>query len=247
MSMSEYSITSSSEDETPDRLANLRLTESPSGSQVDPSDKYFPRPGASVASLSDAKYGRKTPKRNETVPMPMTTADTEHLNVPDSNRPANRLRSATNPHPPTEGTVPTRTVSQHEQQLRRERAASISSTKTFTSGGAESIFRLLPRESRSAIMRMLAVEPTIRCTLLDLLAGRGKDDMMCACGSPDCNGAIGMPPSEVTGIQEDEADEGDEWVQNIECCSHPRQNGEKIKHSHIKVVQEEKPKKRLFH
>ena len=87
MSMSEYSITSSSEDETPDRLANLRLTESPSGSQVDPSDKYFPRPGASVASLSDAKYGRKTPKRNETVPMPMTTADTEHLNVPDSNRP----------------------------------------------------------------------------------------------------------------------------------------------------------------
>jgi hypothetical protein len=94
---------------------------------------------------------------------------------------------------------------------------------------------------------MLAVEPTIRCTLSDLLVGRGKDEMMCACGSPDCNGAIGMPPAEVTGIEENEADEGDEWVQNIECCSRAKVNGQQVKHSHIKVVQEEKPKKRLFH
>jgi serine/threonine protein kinase len=243
MSMSSYSMTSSSEDEGSDRLANLHLTESPSGAQQDPSDKYFPRPGASVASLSDARYGRKTPTRNETVPAPMGGGD--RLNVPDQR--GNRLRSATIPHPPAEASVPTRTVSQHEQQLKRERAASISSTRTFTSGGAESIFRLLPRESRSAIMRMLAVEPTIRCTLSDLLVGRGKDEMMCACGSPDCNGAIGMPPAEVTGIEENEADEGDEWVQNIECCSRAKVNGQQVKHSHIKVVQEEKPKKRLFH
>lgn len=247
MSMSEYSITSSSEDdsETTPAMSKLRLQESPSEIR-DPSDKYFPRAGDSVSSLPASRLASKAfPPRQGTVPAPMTG-----LNVPDNNNPnraSNRLRSATNPHPPSDHPHPTRTVSQHEQQLKRERAASISSTRTFISGGAESIFRLLPRESRSAIMRMLAVEPTIRCTLSDLLTGRGSDDMMCACGSPDCNGAIGMPPSEVTGISEDEADEGDEWVQKIECCSHAKKTGEKVKHSHIKVVSEEKPKKKLFH
>lgn len=138
------------------------------------------------------------------------------------------------------------TVSQHEQQLKRERAASISSTRTFQTGGAESIFRLLPRESRSAIMRMLAVEPTIRCTFSDLLKGRGHDDMMCPCGSADCGGNISLPPAELTGVSPEDIDHGDEWIQNIECCSH-LQPGQKPGHSHIKVAEEKPAKKKFFH
>jgi hypothetical protein len=95
------------------------------------------------------------------------------------------------------------------------------------------------------MMRMLAVEPSIRCTFSDLLKGQGKDDMMCPCGSPDCGGATSCPPAELTGVSIDEEDDGDEWVKNIECCSHTP--GQPSKHSHIKVIPEEKPKKKLFH
>lgn len=227
-------------------LMTLRLQESP-GDMKDRSDKYFPRAGDSVSSLPTSRYNTNAapapgaPRQVGTMPPP----ETEDLLNPD--RVPNRLRSATNPNPPADIPTPTRTVSQHEQQLRRERAASISSTRTFTSGGAESIFRLLPRESRSAVMRMLAVEPSIRCTLSDLLVGRGKDDMMCSCGSPDCGGNLGLPPTEVTGITDGEDDAGDEWVQGIECCSRARAKGEKVTHTHIKVVQDEPKKKGLFH
>jgi hypothetical protein len=92
-------------------------------------------------------------------------------------------------------------------------------------------------------MRMLAVEPTIRCTLSDLLVGHGRDDMMCSCGSVGCGGNVSSPPSEITGLGIDEDDDGDEWVKGIDCCSH----GGKPGHSHIKVIQEEKTKKKLFH
>jgi len=48
---------------------------------------------------------------------------------------------------------------------------------TFTSGAADSIFRLLPRETRSALSRMMAVEPSMRCTFGDLLRGRRYSDI----------------------------------------------------------------------
>ncbi len=98
-------------------------------------------------------------------------------------------------------------------------------------------------------MRMLAVEPSIRCTLSDLLVGKGKDDMMCSCGSAECSGGVNSPPAEILGLNNNEAevdDDGDEWVKSIECCSHPQTRGHP-KHEHIKVVSEEKPKKKLFH
>jgi hypothetical protein len=149
-----------------------------------------------------------------------------------------------NSSPTKPGASPKRQMSTIEVQRQRERAASISSTKTFTSGGAESIFRLLPRESRSAIMRMLAVEPSIRCTLSDLLVGHGNDDQMCACGAADCSGGVHYIPQAITGVDHKD-DDGDHWIQNIECCS--RMIGKPVNHKHIKVVQEEKPKKKLFH
>ncbi|SPO21304.1 related to HRK1 - Protein kinase with a role in ion homeostasis [Ustilago trichophora] len=59
---------------------------------------------------------------------------------------------------------------------RSDSVSSASSQTTFTSGAADSIFRLLPRETRSALSRMMAVEPSLRCTLGDLLRGRRFSD-----------------------------------------------------------------------
>jgi len=62
---------------------------------------------------------------------------------------------------------------------RRERTDSVA---TFHGGGSESIFRLLPRETRPALRRMLFVEPASRCTLTDLLKGKGKtSSLLCGC------------------------------------------------------------------
>ena len=73
-------------------------------------------------------------------------------------------------------------------------AASIaSSAGTLSSGAADSIFRLLPRESRPALMRMLAIEPRIRATLADLLRG-GEDG-------------------------EIDKSKADPWIASLRCCT----------------------------
>lgn len=236
-SVDDSAISSSDDERGAPSLATLQLRESPEGIK-DRSDQYFPRRSDTTTSVPG---GRSIQHRQDTLPVP------EYR--PDRLSPSsvgNRNRSATSPHALV-AEPPTQTVSQHEQQLKRERAASISSSRTFQTGGAESIFRLLPRESRSALMRMLAVEPSIRCTLSDLLKGQGKDAMMCPCGADNCGGSASCPPVELTGVSRDEDDHGDEWVQNIECCSRLIGTGRSSTHTHIKVVPEEPKKKKLFH
>ncbi|ODN99364.1 HAL protein kinase [Cryptococcus wingfieldii CBS 7118] len=251
---------SSSDDDGPHgRLAHLNI-HAGDGRQ-DPSDLNFPRRSDSVVSVPASRYATKggltpaakNPKRQGTLPPQARVRQTEgtgrHRAVSTPSQPptpgadhrVNPMTSATG-HLALEQSSAARA----DSQARRERAASISSTRTFQSGGAESIFRLLPRESRSAVMRMLAVEPSIRCTLSDLLVGRGKDEMMCPCGSEDCSGSVSVPPEEITGLTAQEMDDGDEWVKGIDCCSH--HPGRPGNHQHIKVVGgEEKPKKKLFH
>ncbi len=251
-SISEVSATSSSSDETRQtpHMANLQLHESPGGLQ-DRSDQYFPRRSDTAVSVPTSRLPSQVFDPRQVNPFAPSSPKPDLLMPGDV--PYGRNRAVTSPPVPTTPTVenPSRVVSRqdqqnkHERQLKRERAASISSTRTFQTGGAESIFRLLPRESRSAVMRMLAVEPSIRCTLSDLLDGRGKDNQMCTCGSPDCGGNISLPPPEVTGVSSEDDDTGDEWVRNIECCSH--HPGRPSSHKHIRVVTEEKQKKKLFH
>lgn len=131
-------------------------------------------------------------------------------------------------------------VSTDTPRRRRPRSDSKSSVATFHSGGAESIFRLLPRETRPALRRMLFVEPTARCTLTDLLRGKGKsNDLLCGChthdkDSPKCEDHIDEPEDE---------DEGDEWLRSIQPCS---REGVQPLHTHIKVTVDEKAHKRRF-
>ncbi|KAF9567552.1 Pkinase-domain-containing protein [Agrocybe pediades] len=77
--------------------------------------------------------------------------------------------------PPSSATSPELSPS----AKRRQRTDSV---VTFHGGGSESIFRLLPRETRPALRRMLFVEPASRCTLTDLLKGLGKtSSLLCGC------------------------------------------------------------------
>jgi len=119
------------------------------------------------------------------------------------------------------------------------------SAATYNGGGAESIFRLLPRETRPALRRMLFVEPTARCTLTDLLKGRGKTSgLLCGCQGRGSNG-VDTPPGgfcEDHDCDPDEEDDGDEWLKSIVPCA----DGVPAKHVHIKVATDEKQHKRRF-
>jgi hypothetical protein len=129
-------------------------------------------------------------------------------------------------------------------KISRKRTDSVT---TFSSGGAESIFRLLPRESRPALRRMLFVEPSARCTLTDLLKGKGKSSgLLCGCHAVPGNSGVNTPPGghcvDHDCSPEDE-DEGDEWLKSIRPCSAPDHIPD---HVHIKVAVEEGKHKRRF-
>lgn len=135
---------------------------------------------------------------------------------------------------------------------RRPRADSAASVATHSGGigSAESIFLLLPRETRPAIRRMLHVEPEARCTLTDLLKGRGKTSgLLCGCqrhkGEQSSSRGIDTPPGPCQDhdLSADEEDDGDAWLKNIKTCSTP---GVIPEHTHIKVAVEDKAHKRRF-
>jgi hypothetical protein len=102
---------------------------------------------------------------------------------------------------------------------------------------------------------MLFLEPASRCTLTDLLKGRGKTSgLLCGC-QRDKNVAAGANANAESSSSSftagycvdhddgDEEDDGDEWLKSIQPCSIP---GIVPKHVHIKVAVEEKQGRRKF-
>lgn len=158
---------------------------------------------------------------------------------PHPSTPSSRARAATSP--PTSNT-PVATASPLPSLVPKSTQPNIDNT------GVDSIFRLLPRETRPALMAMLSVEPSIRCTLSDLLKGLGNDALVCRCGGVECGGGMNTPPGTASppNEAEDGTETGDEWLKSISCCSHF--GGAHTAHSHVKIEagSEEKTKKRFF-
>ena len=135
----------------------------------------------------------------------------------------------------------------------RPRADSTASVATYNGGigSAESIFLLLPRETRPAIRRMLFVEPEARCTLTDLLKGRGKSSgLLCGCHRHDDGSSshgINTPPGgcQDHDLSAEEEDDGDAWLKSLKTCS-TLKPGAQPDHTHIKVTVDEKAHKRRF-
>lgn len=134
----------------------------------------------------------------------------------------------------------------------RPRANSGASVATFHGGGAESIFRLLPRETRPALRRMMHIEPSARCTFDDLLGSLsalynpsctckpGSGATRCHCHETDEDSAFAEGDEEDV---EEEEDETDPWLRSIIPCSLENIAPD---HLHIKVAVEEKTHKRRF-
>ena len=152
---------------------------------------------------------------------------------------------------------------------------SLDSQTTYKSGAADSIFRLLPRETRKALSRMMAVDPNMRCTLGDLLRGRRYSEIespltrtpvMSRSNSSDMlHKAMTQSHSQqhhntkdthdalaaLTHAEfEDEDDFGDEWLKAVRTCGHlaAEGKGEQPDHPHVQPqIEESKRKHSLFH
>ncbi|EJD05823.1 Pkinase-domain-containing protein [Fomitiporia mediterranea MF3/22] len=230
------------------------LAQSESPRAVDPSDLKFARPSAETTSAPASPVLRPTDVSPELEDPSVAAA----LETPKAERRPPRS-SSTPISPSDDAPTPVSRVPRQEVDDASTKSGTLTvpaprkrtdSVVTTNAGGADSIFRLLPRETRSALRRMMHVEPTARCTLTDLLKGKGKHSAL-LCG---CTTASGTKPTE-SGIDspghcqdhccdpEDE-DDGDEWLKSITPCY---ANVKKPDHSHVKVTVEDKPaKKRLF-
>ncbi|KAJ3720567.1 kinase-like domain-containing protein [Lentinula raphanica] len=85
---------------------------------------------------------------------------------------------------------------------------------------SQSLFLLLPQETRPTLKRMLHLDPSTRCTLTDLLRGRGKhDNLLCGCpGSGTDGGGGGRELGQNTGSSVD----GDEAVNSTSSTAGTR-------------------------
>lgn len=225
-------------------LQCLSPAESPTEVEMDASVLRYPRPGNSTESLP----ALGSPLEAFGAPAVVMQAPPEVLQdptiatgaiTPGDLVPGTPIRQPS-PEPAAEVVKPP------NPPKRRQRS---DSAATFHGGGAESIFRLLPRETRPALRRMLHVEPTARCTLTDLLKGRGRgSDLLCGCKLLPKDAAtpsgIETPPG-TRCVDHDctpeEEDDGDAWLKGISPCSTTHPNA----HAHIKVAIED-PKKRKF-
>lgn len=119
------------------------------------------------------------------------------------------------------------------------------SDSASTTSGTDSIFRLLPREARPCLRRMLTIEPSARCTLTDLLSGRGRGAaLLCGCGSGSHGHGQGKKCVDHDWLPEEE-DDGDEWLRGVCPCSGLGE-GQTPDHVHVKVATDEKAHKRRF-
>lgn len=246
----------------------LSHMESPEGIDMDPSVRTFARPANSTESLPATAspmimplrdipgspsmrpaHGRASTIHNIVKPSGSSRPEAikEHDFAEDGSDDRGRSPDKTPKQEKdlasshrTPSRKPQRKTDAKETPRRRPRCDSRASVATYHSGGAESIFRLLPRETRPAIQRMMFVEPSARCTLTDLLYGKGRsDDLLCGCNSHDRH----SPRCIDHEHDPEDADEGDPWLKSIQSCARepsPR-------HSHVKVAVDEKsPKKRFF-
>lgn len=208
-------------------MSGIVRTTSPESESL--TDQETPRnemPGELARSLLD----KRRPSRDaaERDPMHVTSIDSDGINAamvsssPESDDGTSSVKSKTLPAgltPLTPASPPATVVPKVKSEAAKARARSASvaqsvasSQATFKEGAADSIFRLLPRETRHALPRMLAIEPRLRCTLADLLRGGEGDDA--------------------------DVEERDEWVAGLVACV---ETGYKCRpedpeaHSHIKI------------
>lgn len=225
----------------------------PDSGEVDKSVLVFARPGVSTESLPALRADSpeemkdvinrrgKTPKERDFAREALETK-------------ANVIQGTTAPSIP-ESSVATASSSSSppttQPSSKRMTTPPGKRPRTSSTTSPNSIFRLLPRETRPALRRMLCVDPKLRTTMGELLWGRRDAGGIIALGEGDecsCEDGEYESDTEEQGDDEDEGDaqddeNGDEWVRSIETCT--ESGGPK--HVHVRIQNEEKSfKKRFF-
>ncbi|KAG6878699.1 hypothetical protein C0993_011514 [Termitomyces sp. T159_Od127] len=217
-------------------FGSSKFAQAESPREMDPSVLQFARPGQSTESLpTPSMNGHLSPPRTPATHRTRPSIFTTTVNEDDENTQLPHTTESTPSVPVSPAAVP----------KTRQRTDSV---VTYHGGGAESIFRLLPRETRSALRRMLHIEPSVRCTLTDLLKGKGKaSGLLCGCDTSGHHHRDGTGGHCVDhdDCDPDDEDDGDEWLKNIVPCS---RLGVQPEHVHIKVTDDDKKtsKRRFF-
>lgn len=228
------------------------------GGEIDKSVLVFARPGVSTESLpalradnpeiKDTINGQgKAPKERDFARESLTRKALEtKVNGVQANGitapsiPEEATASSSSSPPTAQPSPPERTLA---SPGRRPRASSTTSPN--------SIFRLLPRETRPALRRMLCVDPKLRTTMGELLWGRREaggvialaEGEVCGCEDEECESDTEEQDDNVDEDGAEDDMDGDEWVRSIETCT---ESGA-ARHVHVKIQNEEKSfKKRFF-
>ncbi|TIB13997.1 hypothetical protein E3P77_00559 [Wallemia ichthyophaga] len=92
------------------------------------------------------------------------------------------------------------------------------SQTTYVNGSSDSMFKLLPREARDCLQRMICPEPKRRSTLNELL--RGGEEILDATEGLDLYGELSKPDSESADQRARRSDYvSDKWLQSLDSCA----------------------------
>lgn len=224
--------------------------------ELDPSTLQFARLGTSTESLpttalttsllDDDSANRPSAVSITSVPMEDNSTPTAPVKL---SVPSDTPRSATITDPlaqPLDDRAPVPVVDSSTLDPPGSRKST--ARRRADSSDSQSIFTQVPKEARSALKRMMHMDPDQRCTLTDLLKGRGKHpDLLCGCKGL-ANGIKGVdtPPFECEDhkhVDGDEGDEGDDWLKGINCCSI---KDTPLLHVHVQLPDEKQHRWRPF-
>ncbi|KAG1756547.1 Pkinase-domain-containing protein [Suillus paluster] len=230
------------------------------GGDVDQSVLVFARPSVSTESLpalradSPEEIERasvngfiegKTPKERDFARESQTPTI---QSMKSDGAKVNGAQAPSIPEPSTQASSSSPPASQ--PQVPSPKRAPPRRTRSTSTSSPNSIFRLLPRETRPALRRMLCVDPAMRTTMGELLWGRrGMGGIVALAEGDECECEDGECESESEEQQNEDEDfledyeDGDEWIRSIETCT----ESSGPKHVHVRIQNEEKSfKKRFF-
>ncbi|KAI6150392.1 Pkinase-domain-containing protein [Pisolithus tinctorius] len=207
------------------------------GTEMDKSVLEFGRPGQSTESLP--ALGNPSPSSKE-----LKTSEPASVQSPPSastSSPSDKPVPSTVKRTPPDGKGSTSPSPQ-------PRKPTYTRARTSSHSSPNSIFRLLPRETRPALRRMLCFDPRARATMGELLFGRKHAPGVFAldegdkCYCEEDSESSDHEEDNDSDPEDEESDEYDSWIRNIEVCTCDGPP----KHVHVRIADEKAGRKKFF-
>ncbi|KAI6045374.1 Pkinase-domain-containing protein [Pisolithus marmoratus] len=214
------------------------------GMEIDKSVLEFGRPGQSTESLPALR--NRSPSATSAIATQLKTSRPGPAQLTPStgvSTPSVQPSPSTGTRTPADGKGATSPSPQ-------PRKPTYTRARTSSHSSPNSIFRLLPREARPALRRMLCFDPRARVTMGELLFGKKRGPGVVAlddgdkCHCEDDSEIFDDDEDHVVDSEpeDEESDEGDPWVRSIEVCT----GDGPPKHVHVKIADERSGRKKFF-